>query len=293
MGGSGSGNFHHWYRPEKKPVVEDSLSFDINDWQRRGFVREGNTYQGMTRWTYANGQSFAVSYQVDTREPGGSFVLFSYQWVWRRTGNSDSASYRVRLTTSELHRGGRRWWFGSEQFRGAGQVAATGFVLQKGSATDLFPTGKVRYYTSSPSGRVRRRELRGPAPARPLSERIVPMASLFRPTYTHTDKATGEKTLRRAKKWYGQYTDADGVLRRMPLSANKSAAQQMLNALVTKSELGKIGISDPFETHRKRPLDEHLNDFEADLKAKGNTGKQVKLKVGRIRRLLSSCRSCS
>jgi hypothetical protein len=111
MGGSGSGNFHHWYRPEKKPVVEDCLSFDINDWQRRGFLREGNTYQGTTRWTYANGQSFAVSYQVDAREPGSSFVLFSYQWVWSSTGNSDSASYRVRLTTSELHRGGRRWWF--------------------------------------------------------------------------------------------------------------------------------------------------------------------------------------
>lgn len=34
------------------------------------------------------------------------------------------------------------------------------------------------------------------------------MASLFRPTYT--DKKTGKA--RKTKKWYGQYTDADGIL---------------------------------------------------------------------------------
>jgi hypothetical protein len=111
MGGSGSGNFYHWHRPEKKSVVDDCLSLDVNGWQRHGIVREGSSYQGTTRWTYANGQTFAVNYQVDAREPTCSFVLLSYEWVWRSTGKPDSASYAVRLTTSRLYRGVRRWWF--------------------------------------------------------------------------------------------------------------------------------------------------------------------------------------
>ena len=37
----------------------------------------------------------------------------------------------------------------------------------------------------------------------------------------------------------------------------------MLNELVRKAELAKVGISDPFEAHSKRPLVEHLTDWEA------------------------------
>jgi integrase len=92
-----------------------------------------------------------------------------------------------------------------------------------------------------------------------------------------------------SKKWYGEYKDADGVEQCVPLSTDKTAAGQMLAELVKKAELGKAGISDPFEAHRKRPLAEHLADFEADLKAKGSTPKQVRLKIGRIRRLLKGC----
>ena len=47
------------------------------------------------------------------------------------------------------------------------------------------------------------------------------MASLFKPTYR--DK-NGEK--RTAKKWYGQYRDADGIMRREPLSTNKTAGSK-------------------------------------------------------------------
>src|SRR5262249_2933331 len=91
-------------------------------------------------------------------------------------------------------------------------------------------------------------------------------------------------------KWHGQYTDASGTVRRVPLSENKTAAQQMLNALVRKAELGKVGITDLFEEHRKRPLAEHLADFEADLKAKGAGGKHVKQMVRSVRRVLEGCR---
>src|SRR5262245_435312 len=66
------------------------------------------------------------------------------------------------------------------------------------------------------------------------------------------------KVKRKSAKWYGSYTDADGLPQCVPLSANKTAAQQMLNELVRRAELGKVGIVDPFEQHRRRPLAEHL-----------------------------------
>lgn len=68
------------------------------------------------------------------------------------------------------------------------------------------------------------------------------------------------------------------------------AAQQLLADRVKKAELGRAGIVDPFEAHRKRPLADQLADFEADLTAKGNGPKQVKLKIGRVRRLPAGCR---
>src|SRR5262245_49743901 len=77
------------------------------------------------------------------------------------------------------------------------------------------------------------------------------MATLIRRHYTATDPRTGRKVRRASKKWYAQYVDAAGVRQRVPLSANKTAAQQMLNELVRKAELAKVGILDPFEVHSK------------------------------------------
>ena len=106
------------------------------------------------------------------------------------------------------------------------------------------------------------------------------MANIFRPTiirYTlngkrvpaNTDGAVRKKC--RSSKWYGQYTDVDGVEHRVPLSPNKVVAGQMLAALVHKNENAKIGIRDPFEEHHKTPLAKHLDDFEAFLIHKGSS----------------------
>ncbi len=147
------------------------------------------------------------------------------------------------------------------------------------------------------------------------------MASLFRPTYTvplpegaevvtrqHRGKprrcvrlvedgkpafypltAKGERYRVPAAKWYGQYADANGALQRVPLSENKTVAQQMLNDLVRKAELGKVGITDPYEDHRKRPLAEHLEAWESDLLAGGATAKHVKQTVACARRVIDGC----
>src|SRR5262245_38284128 len=91
----------------------------------------------------------------------------------------------------------------------------------------------------------------------------------------------GAKKVRtKSGKWYGR---VPGRPKPIPLSTNKVAAQQMLAALVRKAELGKVGISDPFEEHRKRPLAEHVEDYRRYLEAKGNTAKHVRLTVCRVR----------
>src|SRR5947209_4415566 len=87
------------------------------------------------------------------------------------------------------------------------------------------------------------------------------------------DTPGARKVREKSARWYGR---VPGAAKPVSLSANKTAAQMLLNELVKKGELAKAGISDPFEEHRKRPLVEHLTDFETDLQAKGAMAKHVK-----------------
>jgi hypothetical protein len=109
-------------------------------------------------------------------------------------------------------------------------------------------------------------------------------------------RAGYRKVQHRSCKWYGCYRDADGLERIEPLSTNKEAAKQMLNGLVDKVEREKVGWVDPYESHRPRPLVEHLADFEQEVRTKVRRGKrrpptpkQLALKIGRIRRVLDGC----
>lgn len=108
------------------------------------------------------------------------------------------------------------------------------------------------------------------------------MASLYKRTYWSTDPETGERVRKKTANWYGKYKNADGIQVRVPLSSNKVASEQMLAELVRTVELGKAGLIDPFETHRKRPLREHLTDFRQHLESKGNSEPHVDLTVSRV-----------
>jgi len=101
------------------------------------------------------------------------------------------------------------------------------------------------------------------------------MASLFRKPTTITDPVTGKKVTTKSKKWWGQYKAADGIVRRKSLSIDRMAAQAMLNELVKRVEREKAGLVDPTEDQRKRPLSEHLAEFERHLGNKGSTEKYV------------------
>ena len=125
------------------------------------------------------------------------------------------------------------------------------------------------------------------------------MASLFKPRITRYLDENGRRTRKgapgarrvreKSRKWYGEYRDMHGVLQRVPLATDKSAAQAMLNDIVRRVEQRQAGLFDPYEEHAKRPLSSHLDDYEQFLQAKDNSAKHVGQTIGRIRRLAKGC----
>jgi excisionase family DNA binding protein len=86
--------------------------------------------------------------------------------------------------------------------------------------------------------------------------------------------------------WYGRVNGE-----RVTLCTNKEASETMLAGLIHKAALGKVGIADPFEEHRSRPLAEHLAEFAAAMRAKGDTAKHVELTLTRLRAALDGMKA--
>ena len=115
------------------------------------------------------------------------------------------------------------------------------------------------------------------------------MSSLRRKSYVRVDPKTGERVKRLARKWYGKYRDADGVLYEVPLCSDKAASRMMLNDLVRNSERRKSGLIDPFDDEARKPLPEHFAAFEAHLDAKGNVGRHVRQTMSAVRTICDAC----
>lgn len=109
------------------------------------------------------------------------------------------------------------------------------------------------------------------------------MASVYRKTYITTDKKTGRTVRRKSTKWWMKYRDASGVIQRKPGYADKTASLQRAIELEREAELERDGYIDAYKRHRKRPLSEHLADFELFLQGKGSSKKHVSQVVYRAR----------
>jgi len=112
------------------------------------------------------------------------------------------------------------------------------------------------------------------------------MSSLYKKRVRTRDPKTGQSKTERSKKWWGKYRDGSGTVRRVPLAADKSAAQTMLNEKVRQVEREKAGLVDPTDEQRKRPLVKHFDDFKQYLKNKGVTPKQVKESTTQIQKIV-------
>ena len=116
------------------------------------------------------------------------------------------------------------------------------------------------------------------------------MASLYKKPVMVKDPATGEKVKGKSKKWWGQYKNADGCLKRVPLAIDKSAARAMLDKIVKQVEREKAGLVDPTDEQRKRPLKEHIREYEAFLDNKGVTEKQKKETISKLNKIAAARR---
>ena len=115
------------------------------------------------------------------------------------------------------------------------------------------------------------------------------MASIFKPTYTRKDPKTGKSVKRKLRKWYVKYRDAEGIIRKVPGYTDKAATLQLATQLERDAELGKIGIVNPFEKHRKQRLREHLKGFEQHLRDKGDSEHHVYQTATRARTVVEAC----
>src|SRR5581483_2608378 len=115
------------------------------------------------------------------------------------------------------------------------------------------------------------------------------MANLFKRKRTVTGP-DGEKTVRLSKKWWGLFQDENGDEKRVPLSANKSVAQQMLAREIERVQRKKGGTYHPAEEQVRKPLTEHLADYLAEKKSQGNPEAHVRQVGQRVRAVLDGCK---
>src|SRR5688572_18099825 len=116
------------------------------------------------------------------------------------------------------------------------------------------------------------------------------MASIYKKPVLMRDPRTGRRVKAKSKKWWGRFRDVIGREKRVPLAVDRAAAQAMLTELVRRVEREKVGLIEPTDEHRKRPIAQHVTDYEKYLKAKANAPRYVALAVGRVKALLAACR---
>ena len=115
------------------------------------------------------------------------------------------------------------------------------------------------------------------------------MASIFKQKYTVVGKK-GKRIRKQTACGYIDYKAADGTRKRVKGFKDKQATAQLAAKLEKEAELAQAGIVDKYKEHRKRPLREHLEDFRASLKAKGNTQEYCKLTYHRAERICNGCK---
>jgi hypothetical protein len=108
------------------------------------------------------------------------------------------------------------------------------------------------------------------------------MAFLFKPQITnyvdeagrHVPKGTAgaKKITTESRKWYAKGAPLPKG-KKVPLASDKRAAQQMLAKMEQRIERGETAIGGPEIEAAKKPLLEHLDDYEADLKTSPATAR--------------------
>jgi site-specific recombinase XerC len=76
--------------------------------------------------------------------------------------------------------------------------------------------------------------------------------------------------------------------KRIPLARNRTVAVTLLGQLVERLERGEAGLEDSYSRARRRPLAEHLDDWEREMGSSGTSAKQVRQTAARCRTILAA-----
>jgi hypothetical protein len=91
-------------------------------------------------------------------------------------------------------------------------------------------------------------------------------------------------------KYVISYTDAKGKRSKKIGTKDKSVSQRIANDLENKVALRKQGLLDPSAERladaERKPLVDHITDWQADLTNRGGTAKHADLSADRVRRLV-------
>jgi len=100
---------------------------------------------------------------------------------------------------------------------------------------------------------------------------------------------TKPKGFRVSKMWYGSYPDANGRPKRIRLLTDKRESERLLDEHRLRVEHQRMGLIPAYDEAEKRPLSEHLDDFDLHLRHLGRTRAYVWETVGKIRRAFTAC----
>ncbi len=100
----------------------------------------------------------------------------------------------------------------------------------------------------------------------------------------------GKKVLAESRKWYIEYRDEDGIVRRVPGFTDKKATEQGAAKLEREAARRETGLIDRHAEWRKRPLAEHVADWEKSLLAKGRSEPHARKHAAQVRFVLEACR---
>ena len=81
----------------------------------------------------------------------------------------------------------------------------------------------------------------------------------------------GKPVLAESQKWYVEYRDADGIIRRVPGHKDKRATEQLAAKLERDAERKASGLVNRYEEQLRRPLSEHLAEWHSGMLARAVT----------------------
>jgi len=110
------------------------------------------------------------------------------------------------------------------------------------------------------------------------------MARIYRHSYTKKMK-DGKRVLRKTRKWYIEYRDAQGVVRRVPGFTDKLATEQRAAELERQAERERVGIVEVPIRHLQASLQEHIDAWFDDLIRAGRAHEYRRKLESRIDRL--------